>query len=333
MGLLLGALLLCVQRIKFTALLLSAQALRGLCWATKTTNQGQPFACLPFGLRGKDISTSWLVRWLDFILPCVPNLESDTCPSLARPMSYLQALVCLRWAIHLPWRSEGGQLVTQDEAASFALPSPKCSLLSAAAQLRLPDESQRLQGHHRLSSALLYSRDDTIECNLSLPPPSDGAGDPLDRWPVGASTELWNQSFKSQNKALQANGSLPPSLARFLYNREVDNLLSAALNTDEEALAAERAALDSSEAESEELPDENPHSPEPLHRPLAPTLAVDSIGIRLVPWGSVHAVVSTHGSSVQTACGLHFKECSYPVHQIHPDMQLCKRKACMALLC
>ena len=39
-----------------------------------------------------------------------------------------------------------------------------------------------------------------------------------------------------------------------------------------------------------------------------------------------------HGNSVQTACGLRLKHCSYPVHQIHPDMQLCKRKACVAAL-
>ena len=164
-GLLLGALLLCahcslrfgdIQRIKPSALSLSAQALRGLCWATKTTCQGQPFACLPFGFRGEDISTSWLVKWLallsqaldathaewgdsfvpDFILPCIPNLESHVCPSLSRPMSYLQALVCLRWAIQLPWKSEGGQLVTQHEASSFTLHSLKCALLSAAAQLK-----------------------------------------------------------------------------------------------------------------------------------------------------------------------------------------------------
>ena len=187
--------------------------------------------------------------------------------------------------------------MTQDEAASFTLHSLKRSLLSAAAQLRLPEDSRKLQGHHRLSSALLYSRDDTIEA-------------------------LWVQS----KLALAIRrGWRPP--------RPMAQLLSAALNTDEEALAVEGAALDSSEAESEELPDENPHSPEPSHRPLAPTLAVDSIGIRLVLWESVHAVLSTHGSSVQTACGLHFKECSYPVHQIHPDTQLCKRKACMALLC
>ena len=128
--------------------------------------------------------------------------------------------------------------------------------------------------------------------------------------------------------------SLPPSLTRFLYHREVDNLLSTALDADEEALAVARAALESSEAESEEEPPEE-QAGSPILSPgtQEPTLAVDSIGIRLVPWGSVHAVQCTHGNSVQTACGLHLKHCSYPVHQIHPDMQLCKRKARMAVLC
>ena len=103
-----------LQRIKPSALSLSAQALRGLY-----------------------ISASWLVKWLsqaldathaewgdsfvpDFILPCIPNLS--------RPMSDLQALVCLRWARQLPWKSEGGQLVTQHEASSFTLHSQKCAL-------------------------------------------------------------------------------------------------------------------------------------------------------------------------------------------------------------
>ena len=64
----------------------------------------------------------------------------------------------------------------------------------------------------------------------------------------------------------------------------------------------ERAALESSKAEcEEEPPDEQACSPDPLPCPLAPALAVDSIGIRLVPRGSVHAVLCTHGNSVQTA--------------------------------
>ena len=184
-GLMLGAFLLCahcslrfgdIQRIRPSSLSLSAQALRGICWATKTTNQGQPFACRPFGFMGIDVSTSWLVKWLDllgqalnatcaewgdefqpdFILLCLPDYFRQLCPPLSRPMSYLQALVCLRWAIQLPWLPEGGQLVTQQEAGAFTLHSQRCGSVA-------PSRSRRLQGHHRLSSALLYCRDDTIE--------------------------------------------------------------------------------------------------------------------------------------------------------------------------
>ena len=215
-----------------------------------------------------------------------------------------------------------------------------CSILSAAAQLRLPEDSRRLQGHHRLSSALLYSRDDTIEflwvqseltsaIRRGWRPPR-----PMARGGQHPTVEPAFQVPQGSPPSHLHLQSLPPCLTRFLYYREVDNLLSTALDADEEALAVARAALESSEAESEEEPpDEQACSPNPPPCTHASALAVDSIGIRLVPWGSVHAVQCTHGNSVQTACGLHLKHCSYPVHQIHPDMQLCKRKACMAALC
>ena len=103
----------------------------------------------------------------------------------------------------------------------------------------------------------------------------------------------------------------------------MDNLLSTALDADEEALAVARAALESSEAESDEEPPEEPVcSPTLSPCTQEPTLAVDSIGVRLVPWGSVHAVQCTQNNSVQTSCGLRLKHCSYPVHQIHPDTAL-----------
>ena len=117
--------------------------------------------------------------------------------------------------------------------------------------------------------------------------------------------------------------SLPPSLTRFLYHREVDNLLSTDLDADEEALAVARAALESSEAESEEEPpEEQACSPDLSPCTQEPALALNwhppcALGTR---------ACCADGNSVQTAC-------SYPVHQIHPDMQLCKRKACMAVLC
>ena len=104
------------------------------------------------------------------------------------------------------------------------------------------------------------------------------------------------------------------------------NLLSTALDADEEALAVARAALESSEAESDEEPPE-----EPVGLPPEPALAVDSIGVHLVPWGSVHAVQCTQNNLAQTSCGLHLKHCSYPVQKNIPTCS--SRKACMAVLC
>ena len=192
LGLLLGGVLLAahcslrfkdLQRISFHSLSLSAHALRGTCWATKTTSQGQPFACQPFGFTGTSTSTSWVVAWLrlleqawqatktrftqdttpDFLLPCLSPLDTDPGPAFTAPMSFFQALSFLRWALQTPWLPPGSAQVTQTEALAFTLHSLKTCLLSASAQLRLPEDSRRLQGHHKLSSAQLYSRDDTIE--------------------------------------------------------------------------------------------------------------------------------------------------------------------------
>ena len=78
-------------------------------------------------------------------------------------MSFFQALSFIRWALQTPWLPPGSAQVTQTEALAFTLRSLKTCLSSASAQLRLPEDSRRLQGHHKLSSAQLYSRDDTIE--------------------------------------------------------------------------------------------------------------------------------------------------------------------------
>ena len=131
LGLLLGGVLLAahcslrfkdLQRISFHSLSLSAHALRGTCWATKTTSQGQPFACQLFGFTGTSTSTSWVVAWLrlleqawqatktrftqdttpDFLLPCLSPLDTDPGPAFTTPMSFFQALSFIRWALQTP---------------------------------------------------------------------------------------------------------------------------------------------------------------------------------------------------------------------------------------
>ena len=73
MVLLLGAFLLAyhaclrfgdLQRIRLSSLSLTTQALRGICWTTKTSRSGQPFAVTLTGISGRGPSTSWCLAYL-----------------------------------------------------------------------------------------------------------------------------------------------------------------------------------------------------------------------------------------------------------------------------
>ena len=99
----------------------------------------------------------------DFVLPALACINNDAPACFQGPMAYTQALALLCWAIQLPWMRHTASHMNQDEAQAYTLHSLKVALLSASAQLRLPEESRRQQRHHRLSSVQLYSRDDTIE--------------------------------------------------------------------------------------------------------------------------------------------------------------------------
>ena len=185
--LLLGFFLLCIasslrfgdaQRISPHQLSLTAYSLRGECWRTETDTEGQPFAIRRFGITGRTNRSAWILPWLqdlaqalaqqqatarpDFLLPTLPDLEQQGPVTYTCPMSYTQALARLRWAIQTPWK-EGITTITVPEAVTYTMHSLKVTYLAAAAQLRLPQESRRLQGHHKQDSVQLYSRDDTIE--------------------------------------------------------------------------------------------------------------------------------------------------------------------------
>ena len=179
----LGAALLCihaslrfgdVRRIEYSSLSLSRAALHGICFATKTTSTGQPFAVSVSGLTGRSAQSCWTLHWLsalygqaqafgfpdtfDFLWPnSAPELGA--LPELA-PASYCTAMLTMRWATTLP-RLPLGQGLLPAEAKQLTLHSLKSTCLAAAAQLRINKEDRLQQGHHR-DSAALYSRNDTF---------------------------------------------------------------------------------------------------------------------------------------------------------------------------
>ena len=169
-----------LRRIKIKEISLTQHALRGSCWATKTTKLGQPWACTLFGLTGRSAQSSWVLKWLeslgeaepfslpepDFIMPVFACIDEKTHPNFSGPLPYTQALSLLRWAVQVPWEPRTSACLNSDEAHAYTLRSLKVALLSVSAQLRLPEESRRQQGHHRINSVQLYSRDDTIESRV-----------------------------------------------------------------------------------------------------------------------------------------------------------------------
>ena len=151
------------------------------------------------------------------------------------------------------------------------MPQPFASdVLPASTGMPSLGHTVALEIGSRLSSALLYSRDDTIEAlwvQSELTAAIRRGWRPPRPMARGGQHPTVEPAFQvpqgSPPSHLQLH-SLPPCLTRFLYHREVDNLLSTALDADEEALAVARAALESSEAESEEeSPDEQACSPDP----------------------------------------------------------------------
>ena len=161
-----------LQRTQVSSLNLATDTLRGLCRITKTTRTGQPFAIAIAGFTAFAPTNCWVVTWLrvvqkafyrsspflpDFIIPVLDNYNE---PTFSSPLSYAAALRALRWAAQTPWTV---RTFSSEMAQMLTLHSLKVTFLAAAAQLRLPMQARRQQGHHSTGSAELYSRDDVVE--------------------------------------------------------------------------------------------------------------------------------------------------------------------------
>ena len=342
-----------MQRIRLSSLSLSACSLRGICYATKTTNRGQPFAVNPFGLTGRDIASSWVVAWLaelqrswsaterhwgpsaepDFLLPVLPGLASRAPEPFVfqLPMAYSQALPALRWALQLVPPS-GVSPTTPEESLAFTVHCLKVGLLSASAQLRLASDTRRKQGHHK-DSVSLYARDDTID---ALWVQSEVISACAKGWrptrPIarGGQAPTLEASFTVPRTALPSAlylPSLPPGLDRFLLHREIAQQLEshppdptsfAHSASDEEAWEVERAAILMPSSESED------DAPPPTARAKSFSFVQNG------PWGAVHACRIGDNGEPLPACGTRLSVAALPLEE-PPTSLLCKRKPCVVL--
>ena len=252
-----------LQRIRLTSLSLTSSSLRGVCWQTKTTRQGQPFAVTLTGLSGRSVQSLWVLPFLravqaawirtetaylqplnpDFILPTLTNLGGSSSEDSAyhRPMSYSQALSAMRFAMGVPWQhSSRPAPVSPEEALAFTLHSLKVCLLSAGAQVRAAEQARQHQGHHKSPSVQLYSRDDTI---LALDLQAHIAQACAEGWRPTRPIARGGQP-PTLEPPFEVPRSTPPSrfpldsfgvgLSRFIYSREAEMEQASRLQAEDE---------------------------------------------------------------------------------------------------
>ena len=247
----------------------------------------------------------------DFLISTPRTWESPYTPVFNTPLQYHQALTLLRWLVQTPWRSP---TLSPTEASAFTLHSLKVSLLSASAQLRMPEESRRLQGHHKLTSVQFYSRDDTIQ-SLWLqrqiathvqqgwrpPRPQARGSQPHTIEPAFSVSEMPIQ------EQIQLN-FVPPSVSLFLVHREATSQQEfTALKQTFQSKMDEEAMLVEDFAESTSSDEETPAPP------LSESVDIDSndskpstfLAVQIVPSGAIHAALQpTNGTQPsRTACG------------------------------
>ena len=378
MVLLLGAFLLAyhaclrfgdLQRIRLSSLSLTTQALRGICWTTKTSRSGQPFAVTLTGISGRGPSASWCLAYLarlhaswlaterfwgsssepDFMLPILPNWANPSQAGVAfqSPMSYTQALPALRSALQLHEEASTGALDAQ-EALNFTLHGLKVGLLSPAKQLRLPADPRRKAGHHKVSSEL-YGRDDTID---SLWVQASVAHNVSTGWrptrPIarGGQAPTIEPSFQVPPGPVPKSMTIShmlPIIPRFMYAREFET--QAAIDDDANEPSSPSPSRSSGEqsaskhASDESTLDEDSYSsseedsphkaPQPRH-PKAPLDPATAI-VANGHWGAVHLAHPISDTHWRTACGIVMGDAGVIMPEPDPS-RMCRHKACRLAL-
>lgn len=158
------------QRCKPQSISLVDNSIRGICWRTKVSDKGQPWGCWSTGFCGP-----WGHKWttamknvaaeapeeMDYLLP--DSLLTTGKPQvLYRPMNYTRFIGGLRWmTLNLPDKDiRSGN----HEVRGITAHIMKCTMLSWAHQLNIPEELRSFQGHHKPASTrqsvVTYSRDD-----------------------------------------------------------------------------------------------------------------------------------------------------------------------------
>lgn len=186
-----GALLVCIwaslrwadaQWVSPSCLQLHNKSLLGFSARTKTTCRSMPFGIFTDGFLGRDGVCSWVSLWYPILVQALadtmhkfPNRQPDCLvtevgqdadrPLFVAPTTRNRGVIWLRALVRSHLES-AGRKVSFEDLTLVGVHSAKTTMLSWARQLGLSEESRRLQGHHRSSSAgqsvQLYAPDDVF---------------------------------------------------------------------------------------------------------------------------------------------------------------------------
>ena len=154
-----------IQRVRWSSLQLSSAGLHGTCTATKTTKQGQPFACTWHGITGREYSSSWLLHWLAELAHLSEPHSACKAPEAEPDFLFLNCSLSQLQILDIAPASYARTPTlghAKHGSHGARMPLPIRVSRTAAAQLALPREDRLAQGHHR-DSARLYSRNDTYD--------------------------------------------------------------------------------------------------------------------------------------------------------------------------
>ena len=186
-----GALLICIwaslrwadaQWVKPGDLQIHQQSLLGHAIRTKTTKRSMPFGVFVGGFLSRPGRPNWVSKWFPVMLQALahtrqlyPQFEPDFLiaelgddpnrPLFLAPMSRSRGVTWLRHLVSDHFKKAEHPL-SQETLQLVGVHSAKTTMLAWSRQLSLDEESRRLQGHHRSSSAAasvqLYARDDVF---------------------------------------------------------------------------------------------------------------------------------------------------------------------------
>ena len=69
-----------LQRMKLSSLSLTSSSLRGICWQTKTSKRGQPFAVTLAGITVRALDSLWVLPFLAAVQSAWINTEQSPQP-------------------------------------------------------------------------------------------------------------------------------------------------------------------------------------------------------------------------------------------------------------